>query len=209
MSHHSHYYDHDPKAGHDFQDILFRMEDHDFLFRTDRAVFSRERVDPGTALLLSSILKEEKDRPVNLLDLGTGVGVMALVLARLRPSFHLTGIDVNRRALDLAAFNARRAGLSSKVSFLESDGIPQGLVFDLIISNPPIRAGKETVYRLFGETARSLSPQGVFYLVIRVKQGAGSAKRELGRYFGQVSTLARAKGYHVIKAQQLIRENLS
>ncbi|NLA82426.1 MAG: methyltransferase, partial [Clostridiaceae bacterium] len=134
MSHHSHYYDHDPKAGHDFQDILFRMEDHDFLFRTDRAVFSRERVDPGTALLLSSILKEEKDRPVNLLDLGTGVGVMALVLARLRPSFHLTGIDVNRRALDLAAFNARRAGLSSKVSFLESDGIPQGLVFDLIIS---------------------------------------------------------------------------
>ena len=208
MSEHSHYYDHDPKAGHDPQDIPFHMEGHDFLFRTDSAVFSRRRVDPGTELLLASVSKEE-DRPIKLLDLGTGVGVIALVLARLRPSFHLTGIDVNRRALDLAAFNARRAGLSQSVSFLESDGIPQDLVFDLILSNPPIRAGKETVYRLFREAARSLSPQGAFYLVIRVKQGAGSAKRELGRYFGQVSTLARAKGYHVIKAQQPIREHLS
>lgn len=197
----SHYFDQDPKAGHDFQDIRADFEDRSFLFRTDKAVFSRSRVDPGTELLLETVLSLEADRPLDALDLGTGVGVMALVLAGLRPSFRLTGLDINQRAIELAVFNARREGLEARTEFRESDGIPAGKSYDLVVSNPPIRAGKATVYRLFQEVAGSLAPQGAFYLVIRVKQGAASAKKELERHFDRVETLARAKGYHVIRAQ--------
>lgn len=197
----SHYFDQDPKAGHDFQDIQAEFEGRTFLFRTDKAVFSRARVDPGTDLLLETVLSREEDRPLHALDLGTGVGIMALVLAGLRPSFRLTGLDINKRALELAAFNARRAGLAARIEFEESDGVPGGKTYDLVLSNPPIRAGKATVYRLFQEVAASLALEGAFYLVVRVKQGAASSKRELERHFDRVETLARAKGYHVIRAR--------
>ena len=164
-------------------------------------MFSRHRLDPGTDLLVKTVLGELRDRQASLLDLGTGVGVMAIALAKLRPRLTVTGSDVNRRALELAADNARRASVSGRVRFVEWDGVPEG-IFDLVLTNPPIRAGKETVYRIFQEAAESLTPEGSLYLVIRVKQGAASARRELGSYFGQVVTLARAKGYHVLKASQ-------
>lgn len=198
---HSHYFDPDPGTAHQHFLVEAEWEGLVFQFRTDSSVFSRHRLDPGTDLLVKTVLGELRDRQASLLDLGTGVGVMAIALAKLRPRLTVTGSDVNRRALELAADNARRASVSGRVRFVEWDGVPEG-IFDLVLTNPPIRAGKETVYRIFQEAAESLTPEGSLYLVIRVKQGAASAKRELGSYFGQVVTLARAKGYHVLKASQ-------
>jgi len=198
---HSHYFDPDPDTAHQHFLVEAEWEGLVFQFRTDSSVFSRHRLDPGTDLLVKTVLGELRDRQASLLDLGTGVGVMAIALAKLRPRLTVTGSDVNRRALELAADNARRASVSGRVRFVEWDGVPEG-IFDLVLTNPPIRAGKETVYRIFQEAAESLTPEGSLYLVIRVKQGAASAKRELGSYFGQVVTLARAKGYHVLKASQ-------
>ncbi len=201
-----HYFDREPGTAHQYDTVQESWEGVDFLFRTDRSVFSRRRVDPGTWLLVKTVLDLEGDRPLRLLDLGTGAGVVAIVLARLRPAFQVTGVDINRRAVELAGFNAREAGVSDRLSLLESDGIPADSFYDLILTNPPIRAGKETVYRLFREAGASLAPGGSFFLVIRVKQGAASARTELQNCFGRVETVARAKGYHVIRAWQPKRE---
>jgi 16S rRNA (guanine1207-N2)-methyltransferase len=196
---HSHYYDPAPPAEHDRAIIHGQFEDSRFLFVTDSGVFSKRQIDPGTTLLLQSVLKEIKDTSLRVLDLGTGVGVMAIVLARLRPSLTVTGSDINSRAVTLAKENAKQLGVPN-VQFKEADGVPDDTVLDLVLCNPPIRAGKDTVYRLFKEVRDHLAAEGVFYIVIRVKQGASSAKKELSSLFERVETVARAKGYHVIKA---------
>ena len=199
---HSHYFAPDPGTAHQPFLVEAEWEGLVFQFRTDSGVFSRHRLDPGTDLLVKTVLGELRDRQASLLDLGTGVGVLAIAFAKLRPRLAVTGSEVNRRALELAADNARRASVSGRVRFVEWDGVPEG-IFDLILTNPPIRAGKETVYRIFQEAAESLTPEGSLYLVIRVKQGAASAKRELESHFDQVVTLARSKGYHVLKASKV------
>lgn len=196
---HSHYYDPAPPAEHDRAIIHGQFEDSRFLFVTDSGVFSKRQIDPGTTLLLQSVLKEIKDTSLRVLDLGTGAGVMAIVLARLRPSLTVTGSDINSRAVTLAKENAKQLAVPN-VQFKEADGVPDDTVLDLVLCNPPIRAGKDTVYRLFKEVCEHLAAEGVFYIVIRVKQGASSAKKELSSLFERVETVARAKGYHVIKA---------
>ena len=124
---------------------------------------------------------------------------MAIVLARLRPSLTVTGSDINSRAVTLAKENAKQLGVPN-VQFKEADGVPDDTVLDLVLCNPPIRAGKDTVYRLFKEVRDHLAAEGVIYIVIRVMQGASSAKKALTSLFERVETVARAKGYHVIKA---------
>lgn len=198
----SHYFDENPETDHDLVSIEASWEGIPFVFRTDTSTFSRHRVDPGTDLLVRTLLATQDDRPLNVLDLGTGVGVIAIAMARLRPSFIVTGSDVNSRAVKLARYNARLAGVSSRAVFVKADGVPGEGMFDLVMTNPPIRAGKETIYRLFRQVSDRLTPDGILYAVIRVKQGAATAKRELESYFGTVTTLAREKGYHILKASQ-------
>ena len=71
--------------------------------------------------------------------------------------------------------------------------------FDLIVTNPPIRAGKETVHRFFQEASERLNPAGSLFAVIRKQQGAPSALKRLQELFGEVSIVSRSAGYWVIK----------
>ncbi len=198
----THYFDQKPDVSHAPRSFDVSFEGVSFKFATDRGVFSRKKLDDGTELLLSTVLEREEDGALRVLDLGTGIGVMAIVLAKLRPSFSVTGSDINERAVTLASKNARLNGVEN-VAFCQGDGLPaeDAPPYDFIVMNPPIRAGKETVYRLFSEAREHLSePEGRLYIVIRVKQGAASAARELAREFEHVETINRGKGYHVIKA---------
>ena len=198
----THYFDQKPDVSHAPRSFDVFFEGVPFRFMTDRGVFSRKKLDDGTDLLLSTVLEREADRTLSVLDLGTGIGVMAIVLAKLRSSFSVTGTDINERAVAIAHKNARLNRIEN-LTFFQADGVPlQGaLLYDVIVLNPPIRAGKETVYRLFSDAREHLSePEGRLYIVIRVKQGAASASRELARIFEHVETINRGKGYHVIKA---------
>ncbi len=198
----THYFDQKPDVSHAPRSFNVSYEGTPFRFVTDSGVFSRKKLDDGTALLLSTVLEREEDAPLRVLDLGTGIGVMAIVLAKLRPSYTVTGTDINERAVALASNNARLNGVKNAV-FYQADGLPADHVppYDFIVMNPPIRAGKQTVYRLFSEAREHLiDPEGRLYIVIRVKQGAASAARELARKFELVETINRGKGYHVIRA---------
>lgn len=198
----THYFDPKPDVSHAPHAFDTVFEGVAFRFTTDRGVFSRKKLDDGTDLLLSTVLEHEEDRSLRVLDLGTGIGVMAIVLAKLRPSFSVTGSDINERAVALASKNAQFNHVEN-TDFYQADGVPvqDAALYDLIVLNPPIRAGKETVYRLFSEARERLTePDGLLYIVIRVKQGAASAARELAGLFEQVETINRGKGYHVIRA---------
>jgi 16S rRNA (guanine1207-N2)-methyltransferase len=70
----------------------------------------------------------------------------------------------------------------------------------VVITNPPIRAGKQVIYRLFSQSAEQLRPSGWLYLVIRKQQGAESCIKYLETIYGKVEKLDKSGGFWVLKA---------
>jgi 16S rRNA (guanine1207-N2)-methyltransferase len=196
-----HYFTSRPETAGEERQITARLKGLEFRFWTDAGVFSRQGIDFGTRLLIETVQPPEAGE---ILDLGCGYGPVGIVCAKADPSCRVTMVDVNRRALQLAERNARLNGVIDRVTVLESDGLRSlsDRFFDAVLINPPIRAGKAVVYRLFAEAAEHLKPQGSLWVVIRKKQGAESAKRELESRFQSVSRVEQKKGYWVLKADR-------
>ncbi len=174
-------------------DTEFTYRGHTLRLTTDSGVFSRGEVDEGSALLLDSL----PALTGRVLDLGCGAGVIGVSVGKAYP-VELVQSDVNERALALTRENLKRNGVAGTV--VESDGFAalEGL-FDTILTNPPIRAGKAVIYRLFAEARDRLKGGGALYLVIRKHQGAESAKKYLETLFPSVEMIERKKGFWVLR----------
>jgi len=198
-----HYFTDDPASAQSLRAVTLSCGERLLDCKTDAGVFSRAHVDPGTALLLEAVYKA---LPVGFagraLDLGCGWGAVGLSLACKYPNAELVLCDVNRRALALAEQNLARNGLRAHCVW--SDGLAEVAGrFALIALNPPIRAGKATVYRLFDESRERLLPGGALFVVIRKQQGAPSALAYLRERFSAAEVVARSGGYWVIRAVHL------
>ena len=160
-----HYYTRVPQSESKPVDCAFTYRGLDLTFRTDAGVFSKGEVDTGTRLLLEALPEEMKG---DILDLGCGWGVIGISIARKWPETKVTMADVNTRALDLSRENAKRN--KAEVTCVESDGMAAvaGQTFDAVVTNPPIRAGKQVIYKMFADAAKSLKPGGALYLVFRI-----------------------------------------
>ena len=194
-----HYYSRMPQSASRPTPCTFTWRGESMRFETDAGVFSRGELDPGSRLLLDALPEELAG---DLLDLGCGWGAIGVTLARHWPAARVTLADVNERALALSEANARANG--ARVTCVESDGLEKlgEARFDAVITNPPIRAGKQVIYRLFRESAAHLKPGGALYLVIRKQQGAESCMRFLETVFATVEKLDRSGGYWVLRAAE-------
>jgi 16S rRNA (guanine1207-N2)-methyltransferase len=165
-------------------------------FQTDAGVFSRGELDQGTRLLLDALPELTGD----VLDLGCGWGAIGISVARKWPETRVTMADVNMRALELSRENAKKNRADCVCA--ESDGMAAftGRTFDAVITNPPIRAGKQVIYRMFADAAKCLNPGGALYLVIRKQQGAESCMKYLQTLFDSVEKLDKSGGFWVLKA---------
>ena len=192
-----HYYTRVPQSESRPVGCVYSYRGLDLSFQTDAGVFSKGEVDTGTRLLLEALPEEMNG---DILDLGCGWGVIGISVARKWPGTRVILADVNTRALDLSRENARRN--RAEVTCVESDGMAalEGRSFDAVITNPPIRAGKQVIYRMFADAAKSLKPGGALYLVIRKQQGAESCLKYLQTVFPQVEKLDRSGGFWVIRA---------
>ena len=192
-----HYYTRVPQSESRPVDCTYSYRGLALTFRTDAGVFSRGEVDAGTKLLLEA-LPEEMDGEI--LDLGCGWGVIGVSIARKWPGTRVTMADVNTRALDLSRENAKRN--RAEVTCVESDGMValEGQTFDAVVTNPPIRAGKQVIYKMFADAAKSLKLGGALYLVIRKQQGAESCMKYLQTIYGNVEKLVKSGGFWVLKA---------
>lgn len=193
-----HYYTHRPGAAHEERTVRAHLRGMDFTFITDAGVFSRDRIDFGTQLLIEAM---RFDPAARILDLGCGYGAIGIVAARLAPLGYVWMVDVNERAVELARRNLR-ANRVQNAEARAGDGLEpvRGTAFDVILTNPPVRAGKAVVYRLIDEAYEALAPGGSLWVVIQNKQGAPSMKRKLAERFGTVADVARKAGYHVYQA---------
>ncbi len=191
------YFTNDESLGHNEKIIKFQTKNNVYNLQTDSGVFSKNSVDFGTRVLLNTLL------PMNLtgkvLDIGCGYGALGLVLAGECPDIKLTCIDVNMRALALCKSNAHKLGLGPRVTCLQSDVYEKiEEKYDVIVSNPPIRAGKRVTYRIYEGARDYMLENGRLFIVIRKAQGAESVKKYLEDLFGNCTLLKREKGYHVL-----------
>jgi 16S rRNA (guanine1207-N2)-methyltransferase len=192
-----HYFSDNPNLKHDFRRFADILRGREFTFITDAGVFSRDRIDRGTRLMLESV---ELDGASKILDLGCGYGVIGVVAAKLLPNSSVTMVDVNDRGVKLSRWNIELNKVNNAVA-LCSDGFSAigEQHFDLILTNPPIRAGKQVMYRLVDEAVAHLMPGGRFCAVIRTKQGAKSYQKKMQSVFQTTSEIAKGGGYRVLE----------
>ncbi|MEK3936983.1 class I SAM-dependent methyltransferase [Sporosarcina sp. FSL W7-1349] len=194
-----HYYSVDPKVKSDPKEWTAEIRGIRLKFRTDAGVFSKGDVDFGSRLLAEAFELAEAEG--DLLDVGCGYGPIGLSLAASFPKRTIQMVDVNERALALAKHNAQQNGINN-VKIYSSDALDSVIVegFAAILTNPPIRAGKETVFKIYGEAYSKLGAGGELWVVIQKKQGAPSTMARLEELFGNVETVVKRKGYFILKA---------
>ncbi|AIQ71237.1 class I SAM-dependent methyltransferase [Paenibacillus graminis] len=195
-----HYYSQQPDARHDRRTIVTVLRGKSLRFTSDAGVFSKGDIDYGSRVLIEAMEIPEGSA---VLDVGCGYGPIGISAAYLVPKGHVTMIDINSRAVELARENARNNG-TVNVTVMESDVLSavKGQKFDVIVTNPPIRAGKAVVHQIFEEAYAHLNEGGTLWVVIQKKQGAPSAAAKLESLFGDVEEVGKDKGYRIIKAQK-------
>ncbi len=197
----NHYYTKNPETESKETSWTFPLRDREFRFISDSGVFSKKTVDFGSRLLIESFRLNEEVAG-DILDVGCGYGPMGLALAHAYPARLVEMVDVNERALSLARRNAEVNNIRN-VKVYESntyDQVPEGRQFAAIVSNPPIRAGKQVVHRILSEAHTHLLPGGTLTVVIQKKQGAPSAEQKMLDVFGNAEIIARDKGYWIIQS---------
>ncbi len=193
------YFDNNPSLRHDIHAYQYQFNGKNYRFLTDSGVFSRQYLDFGSENLIQSFVPKQGASKV--LDLGCGYGPIGILLKGTYPQLDLTLVDVNERAVELAKQNATSNQILVNATI--SDGY-QNIkdTFDVVLLNPPIRAGKETIYRLYDETYDHLNQGGEFWLVIQKKQGAESTIKKLDSLFGNCEVMAKNKGYFILKSKK-------
>lgn len=179
--------------------LLVSLRGHEVDVEVSNGVFASHRLDLGTSVLLRQVPKVPKNG--TLLDIGCGWGPITLAMALESPDADVWALDVNERALELTATNARNLGLDHVHTGIAAD-IPADLTFDLIWSNPPIRVGKEELHTLLMTWLPRLKIGGYAYLVVQKNLGSDSLIKwldgELGEKF-TVGKYASSKGYRIIE----------
>ena len=189
------YYAENPDAAHDIHELRVDLLGEKMTFLTDAGVFSKKMVDFGSQLLLKCL---EVNQGETVLDVGCGYGPLGLSLAKAY-GVEATMVDINNRALDLARKNAERNKVEATIFQSNIYEQVKGK-FDHVISNPPIRAGKQVVHEIIEKSKDFLGIGGDLTIVIQKKQGAPSAKSKMEDVFGNCEVVKKDKGYYILRS---------
>ena len=194
----SQYFENDKNIKSQLKKINYSIFNKNFTFYTDNGVFAKNGVDYGSKLLLETIVNSSFLYH-SILDVGCGYGTLGIILNKVY-NCPTTMIDINKRALHLA----RRNILENKcndILIFESDAYAKIKdKYDLIITNPPIHAGKKKVYEILLEAKNHLTENGKLFFVIHKDQGAKSVIRDLSEKY-KIEVLRKEKGFFIILAQ--------
>ena len=194
-----HYFTADPSVPFERVPLTVSVWGRDLTLVSGSGVFSRGRLDPGTAVLFRETSPPSGGR---VLDLGCGYGVIGLAVAATAPAAVVTGVDVNERAVLLANENAASLGLADRFSASTPDAVDPAATYDEIWSNPPIRVGKAALHDLLLTWLPRLAPDGRAVMVVGKNLGADSLQRWLADQGWPTERLASAKGFRVLETRR-------
>ncbi|MGE5828161.1 MAG: class I SAM-dependent methyltransferase [Micromonosporaceae bacterium] len=183
-------------------EVGFTAGGRQFRLAAARGVFSAERLDPGTSVLLHKAPLPGPELDGALLDLGCGYGAIACVLSVFAPRATVYAVDVNTRALALTRANAAAVDAADRVVAATPEEVADGVRFRQIWSNPPIRVGKGELHALLDRWLPRLEPDGVAWLVVARNLGADSLQRWLSGQGWTVGRHASQQGFRVLRVQR-------
>lgn len=190
----SQYFDNDNNIKHNKKIIEFYFNDKNYNLYSDNGVFSKDKFDYGTRLLLDSI--DISKLSGNVLDLGCGIGVVGIILGTINKNINIDMIDINERAISLVRDNLTLNKVKANV--FSSDVYSNvNKKYDYIITNPPIRAGKEVVRKFLLGGYDYLNDNGILYFVMRKDHGVKSRIKELENKYN-VTIINKDKGFYIV-----------
>lgn len=200
-----HYFTNNQNLKSELRTIIYKHQDENLVFYSDNGVFSKDKLDFGSSLLLETYFANNKRENLKVLDVGCGYGFLGVSIAKLL-GFKVTMCDVNKRALHLASKNLDENKVEAEV--IESN-VYENIKdkYDVIITNPPIRAGKSVVYQILDEAQNHLKDDGELWFVIRKDQGAKSTLKHLENHY-ICEVITKSKGFYIIKAKNRWQKTL-
>ncbi|MCD6522867.1 MAG: class I SAM-dependent methyltransferase [Candidatus Diapherotrites archaeon] len=190
-----HYFTEEPTSKLRKKTIIIEVNGKMLELETASGVFSFGKPDTGTLTLIRYM---ELPKHGKILDIGCGYGIIGIVAA-LETDCDVTMSDVNKRALMLAKKNAKMNGVNVRIVHSNLfENINE--MFECILSNPPISAGKDIVFKLIEQSFEHLNKDGTLQIVARSKKGGRSIKQKMEEVFGNVETIGRQSGFHVYKS---------
>ncbi len=192
-----HYFTADPASAAERRPLSVELAGRRLSLQTAGGIFSPDRVDVGTGVLLREA--PAPPRTGNLLDLGCGWGPIALTLALASPQARVYAVDVNERALDLVRGSSSLLGIEHLTASRPED-VPQDVRFDAIWSNPPIRVGKTVLHEMLETWLLRLEAAGTAYLVVQKNLGADSLQRWANESLDglQCERFETARGFRIL-----------
>lgn len=197
-----HYFSENPNIKSKKKNISFIFNNKKYNFITDNGVFSKDHIDEGTHILIKNIVKNININNLNVLDLGCGYGVIGIILKTIQNNINIYFSDINTRSLELSIENLKLNNISDYKIYKSDlfENISEN--FDLIISNPPIRTGKENIFKLYEQSFEHLNDNGMFICVIMTKHGAKSTQKKLEQIYKNVTCLSIENGFRVYLAKK-------
>lgn len=193
-----HYFTNNPNLKSELRKLTYNYKDVHFEFFSDNGVFSKNKVDFASKLLVETFLDTTRDvRDFKMLDVGCGYGFLGIVISKIL-NVDIELVDVNKRALHLSERNIKlnevkgRAYESNAYECVKNK-------YDYIITNPPIRAGKDTVRKFLIGSYDYLKEQGKLYFVMRKDHGVKSMIKEMSSLF-EVNIINKDKGFYIVLA---------
>ncbi|HEX4685189.1 MAG TPA: methyltransferase [Nocardioides sp.] len=201
-----HYFSADPSVPFEREPLSCEVWGRRLDLVSGSGVYSRGRLDIGTAVLFR---ETEPPAPGRVLDLGTGYGVIGLAVAAAwradgvpAEAGSVTGVEVNQRAVLLANENAERLGVIDRYRAVAPDEVPEREGYDEIWSNPPIRIGKRALHELLLHWFARLEPDGRAVMVVGKNLGGDSLQAWLTTQGYPTVRLASAKGFRVLESRR-------
>ena len=195
----SQYFENDPNLKSEQRLVRTSFDNYNFDFYSDNGVFAKDGIDYGTRLLIETFLNDNRSGKV--LDVGSGIGVISIVLAKVL-NCPCDMVEINDRAIDLSLKNCKVNHVENMVRCVKSDAYENvNDKYDFIITNPPIRAGKKVVYKILFEAKDYLKENGELWFVMRKNHGLPSTKRDMEEKYSSFEIVNKDKGFFICRVR--------
>jgi 16S rRNA G1207 methylase RsmC len=195
----SHYYSEEQKSELNLRKFKAFLRGKEFEFYSGSGVFSADRVDKGTEILVNNCSARDGS---SILDLGCGIGIIGIAIKKSFPKADIYMTDINKRAIKLAEMNVELNDTEVKILHGNLYEPVKDKKFDTILTNPPYSAGRKLCYEIIEKSINYLLPDGNLQLVALHNKGGKMLKKRMEEVFGNVYELVKKSGYRVYMSEK-------